>query len=158
MEKDLKDYLRNKGIGYIEHFHKAVFTVEESIKIDKNFPDVLHTKNLFLKDESKNFFLVSMYAHNRLDLKSLREKIKAKKLSFASPEQLKERLNLNPGSVSIFGMIHAQNVTLIVDKKVWEAKKVGFHPNVNTATLEITHENLEKFLNSLNCKKLILEL
>jgi len=146
MDPTLTTYLKKHNIQYIEHSHPAVFTVEESKKLDLSLPDVFHTKNLFLKDEAKKFFLVSMYAYNRLDLKSLKEKLNAKKkLSFASAEQLKEQLKLTPGSVSIFGMIYAKSVTLIIDKKLWIAKKVGFHPNINTATLELKHEDLEKF-------------
>jgi len=159
VEQTLKTYLEKCSIAYTEHKHPAVFTVEESMKLKEQLPNILHTKNLFLKDENKKFFLVSMFAHKRLDLKSLAKKLHAKKkLSFASAEQLKEKLNLTPGSVSIFGMIHATEVYLVLDKQVWEAPVVGFHPNINTATLEITHEDLERFYNSLKTKKQIMEL
>jgi len=159
MDPTLSTYLQDHNILYVEHKHPAVFTVEESKKIELNLPNVFHTKNLFLKDENKKFFLVSMNAHKRLDLKSLRNKLNAqKKLSFASAEQLKERLNLTPGSVSIFGMIYAKDVTLILDQEIWEAEKVGFHPNINTSTLELTHENLAKFYDSLKSDKMILKL
>ena len=161
MDKTLKEYLEAHKIKYIEHKHLPVFTVEEHHKLMSQDPSVLHTKNLFLKDEKKSFFLVSMYANKQLDLKALRRKLHAKKkLSFASSEQLKENLNLSPGSVSIFGMINdnEHKVNLIVDKQVWEAEKVGFHPNINTSTLEISHEDLEKFYNSLKSPKQILDL
>jgi len=72
--------------------------------------------------------------------------------------ELKQELNLSPGSVSIFGMINAKNTILIVDKDVWDAKSVGFHPNINTATLELSHKSLENFYNSLNLKKEIIRL
>ena len=49
-------------------------------------------------------------------------------------------------------------VKLILDKEVWGADIVGFHPNVNTSTLEIKHEDLKKFYNSLDCEKEIVEL
>ena len=159
MEKKLLSYLKKHDIQFKEHFHPAVFTVEESINLKKQIPKIFHTKNLFLKDEAKKFYLVCMDAHEKLNLKALKEKLNAKKkLSFASPKQLKEHLNLTPGSVSIFGMISATSVFLIIDKKIWDAERVGFHPNINTSTLELTHENLEKFYNSLNSKKLILDL
>lgn len=159
MEPTLKTYLEKHNIEYIEHNHKAVFTVEESKKVDKQMPGVFHTKNLFLKDENKKFFLVIMDAYKRLNLKELAKVLNAKKkLSFGSPQQLKKHLNLLPGSVSLFGMIYAKDVTLIIDKELWQAEKVGFHPNINTATLELTHKNLEKFVNSLKTEKHIIEL
>lgn len=159
MDAQLKSYLEKHNIKYKIQKHPPVFTVKEADKVKDKTPHILHTKNLFLKDENKIFYLVSMYAYKRLDLKSLKEKLNAKKkLSFATAEQLKENLNLTPGSVSIFGMIYAKEVIVIVDKQVWDAKIVGFHPNINTATLELTHENLERFYNTLKSKKQILEL
>ena len=158
-DKTLEKYLKDHNINYIEHKHQAVFTVEEHHKMMPSTPDILHTKNLFLKDEKKKFWLISMYANKRLDLKSLRRKLHAKKkLSFANADQLKEHLNLAPGYVSIFGMIYAKDVKLILDSQVWDAQKTGFHPNINTATLEVSHLDLAKFYNSLNCEKEILEL
>ena len=92
-------------------------------------------------------------------LKVLKEILNAKKkLFFASGEELKEKLNLTPGSVSIFGMIYASDVTLIIDKEIWESKRAGFHPNVNTATLELKHHDLENFYNSLKSHRMIIEL
>ena len=160
MDKKLISYLNKNKIIYKSHNHSATFTVKESLKIKNSIPrDVFHTKNLFLQNEKENFFLVCMDAHKKLNLPLLKQKLQAKKLFFASPEKLKEQLNITPGSVSIFSMIHAkQNVTLIVDQKVWQSEKVGFHPNLNTQTFELTHENLEKFYNLLNWEKLILQL
>ncbi|MBU0466076.1 MAG: hypothetical protein KJ718_03530 [Nanoarchaeota archaeon] len=162
MQKELEEYLDKHNIKYKEYKHEAVFTVEQSLRVKDSLPqDVFHTKNLFLKDESKKFFLVCMHAYSLLNLKSLKELLHAKKkLSFASAEQLKSHLNLMPGSVSIFGMMFpsSSKVTLIIDKKIFSAKKVGFHPNINTATLVLDHTNFEKFLNTLDCEKQALDL
>lgn len=157
VDANLKKYLSANGIEYKIHEHPAIFTVEESRKLIKDKP-YFHSKSLFLKDENGNFYLVSMNAYKRLDIKLLKKHLNAKKLNFASPEELKQELNLTPGSVSIFGMIYAKNTNMIVDKELWNAKFVGFHPNINTETLEISHENLEKFYNSLKCKKEIIEI
>ena len=101
-----------------------------------------------------------MPGEKRLDSKKFREKIGAKKVRFGTAEELKEKINLVPGSVSIFGAIYikGKNTKLIIDKKVWEADIVGFHPNINTATLELSHDNLEKFYNYLDCEKEVIEL
>jgi Ala-tRNA(Pro) deacylase len=159
MESLLKEYLSKHEINFISHKHKAVFTVKES----HSNPDIikipgLRTKNLFLKNEKRDFYLISMPGEKRLDIKSLKIKLAAKELHFASPEELKSELGLTPGSVSIFGMINAKNVLLVIDEEVWNADITGFHPNINTETLEIKHKDLEKFVNSLNCKHIILKL
>jgi len=159
MEEYLKKYLAEKGINYIEHKHPAVFTVEESKKIEEigKIPG-LRTKNLFLVDESGNYYLVCMPGEKRLNIKKLEKKLGVKKLKFASAKELKDELNLTPGSVSIFGMINAKNTFLIIDQQVWDAKIIGSHPNINTSTLEINHNELEKFFNSLECKKEVIKI
>jgi len=159
MDKTLDSYLKKISVNYELYKHPAVFTVAEAIKNKAEIPEVFHTKNLFLRDENKKFFLICMNAFKKLNLKSLREKLGAKKkLSFASPEQLKANLNLAPGSVSIFGMIYAKNVALVIDKELWNAKKVGFHPNINSETIVLDRENLKKFVNSLRAEIKIFEL
>ena len=159
MDATLIKYLDNLGIKYKIHEHAAVFTVEESKKLENKLPNIAYTKNLFLKDEAEKFYLVCVQADKRLNLKALKENLGAKKkLSFGTAYQLKEKLNLTPGAVSIFGMIYAKDVILVIDEEIWRAEKVGFHPNINTATLELTHENLEKFVNSLKSRPLILDL
>lgn len=157
MDTTLLNYLKERDITYIEHKHKAVFTVEESKSIKSLIPG-MHTKNLFLKDDKGNFYLVCMNAHKRLNINFLRKKFNADKLHFGSSEELKNELNLTPGSVSIFGIIYSKNVHLIIDKEVWEAEITGFHPNINTSTLEIHHKDLEKFIQSLKSKPEIIEL
>ena len=156
MDKTLETYLKEHKIEYIEHKHKAVFTVAESTLIKSHKPG-LSCKCLFLKDEKGKFYLLAMNAHKRADMKLLKKELDVEKLHFASEEELKRELNVTPGSVSIFAMIYKKNVNLIIDKEVWTEKIVGFHPNINTSTLEISHENLEKFLNSLKKEYKIME-
>jgi Ala-tRNA(Pro) deacylase len=157
MDSNLKKYLEEHKIDYKIHRHPAVFTVAESKVLlkDKSY---FHTKSLFLKDEKGDFYLICLPAEKRLNTKSLAKKLSVKKLYFASPEEMKSEINLTPGSVSIFGMIYAKSVFLILDKEIWQAPVSGFHPNINTATLEIEHNNLEKFFNSLKSHKEIMEL
>jgi len=159
MDKNLEKYLDKYNVKYVEHKHKAVFTVEESKELKKEIPG-LHCKCLFLKDSKGKFYLIGMPGEKRLDSKKFREKIGAKKVRFGTAKELKEKINLVPGSVSVFGAIYIKNQStkLIIDKEVWRAERVGFHPNVNTATLELSHDNLEKFYNSLECEKEVIEL
>lgn len=159
MEKNLIDYLKKHSINYILHKHGAVFTVAESKK-DPSIMKIpgIRSKNLFLKDEQRKYYLVCLPGEKRLDIKHLKAILKTKELHFASPAELKHELNLTPGSVSIFGMLNSKNTELIIDEDIWAADSTGFHPNINTETLEIKNQDLKNFISSLNCKKTVLKL
>ncbi len=159
MDSQLQEYLAHHNIDYKLHTHPPVFTVEQS----RNEPSIqnipgLHTKSLFLKDEKGQFYLVCMPGEKRLNIRALEKKQHVKKLQFGSSEELYKELELTPGSVSIFGIIHAHKTKLLIDWDVWKAPVVGFHPNINTATLEINHAALQKFYDSLISEKEIFEL
>ncbi len=148
MDKTLFDYLQKNEIHYILHNHDAVFTVQEAKEKSGSIPG-LHCKNLFLKNsKTKTYFLVSLPATKNILLLDLSKKLQMKKLSFASPDELAEILYLKPGSVSPFGLVNdnENKVIFIIDNEVWSAKKVCFHPNVNTETLEIDKTDFQKFV------------
>ena len=105
---------------------RIVFTVEEARLHCYHIPG-LHCKNLFLKDSIvKRFYLITLPATKKVEIKLLRKIVGAKKLSFAKPEELKRILNLDPGSVSPFGLINddLNQVHYYIDKEVWNAEKV----------------------------------
>jgi Ala-tRNA(Pro) deacylase len=159
MDSRLKTYLDERGISYVEHEHEEVFTVKESRELKRDIPG-LHCKCLFLKSDRGDFYLVGLPAEKRLDVFSLRKRLRVRKLHFGKESDLLKKLKLKPGSVSIFGLINnkERDVRFILDKEVWDAEIVGFHPNVNTATLEIKHGDLKKYFNSLENDKEVLEL
>ncbi len=163
MDEKLKKYLENNDVRYILHKHAPVFTVAES-RIDRDIKNIpgLHCKTLFLKDDKGNFYLVGMPAEKILNSKKFRQVTGSRKIRFSTPEELKEKIGLTPGSVSIFGAFYIRgkdsSIKLVIDKKIWDAEIVGFHPNINTETLEIRHGDLEKFYKSLKCRKDILEI
>ncbi len=158
MDSFLKEYLKSNNVNYVLHKHKAVFTVNESKKIEKGIPG-MHCKTLFMKDEKGRFYLIGMKADTRLDVKSLEDHFSVGKLRFASKEELKENLNVSPGSVSIFNIINSpcpDKIILVITKDVWGAEIVGFHPNINTETLELSNKDLKKYYDSIKSKKEVL--
>ena len=87
------------GIDWHLAEHEAVFTVEESAKLDRDLPGA-HTKNLFLKDGAGQFWLVTVPSHIRVDLKQLPAAIGSKRLSFGKAEDMVRLLGVTPGSVT----------------------------------------------------------
>ena len=147
-EREVLDCLEALGIPYVRHVHPPVATVAEA---ERYWTDLrgAHCKNLFLRNNKGNrHYLVIAEASRQVDLKTLTRTLGEDRLSFASPERLKRYLGLEPGSVSPFGLIHdmGKDVRVVVDAGLKAAEKLNFHPNVNTATLEIAFGDFEKFL------------
>lgn len=142
-------FLDNNGIAYERFDHAPVFTVEESNALRIKLPGK-ETKNLFLRDKKgKRHILVTVGHEKQVDLKKLAEALNVQQnLSFASPERLKEHLGVEPGSVTLLGLMHDKHhaVEFVIDKAVWDADAVAAHPLVNTATLVIPHAGMVKFL------------
>ncbi|MBI2436678.1 MAG: prolyl-tRNA synthetase associated domain-containing protein [Candidatus Magasanikbacteria bacterium] len=146
MTHEVEQFLDLHKIQYKLHTHPAVFTCEEAETHCKDIPG-LACKNLFLKeDKTGQYFLVILPADKRMNLKDFQSQHNLQKLSFARDERLAEVLKLTPGAVSPFGLINdSENKTVLyIDAVVWNAPIVTFHPNVNTETLELTHEMFKK--------------
>ena len=155
----LLNLLDKLGIKYQNHEHPPLYTVEDIKKYDINIPRP-HCKNLLLKDEKKNLFLIVTLVDKTINLKIVQEKIGSKRLSFASKEILKEVFDLEPGSVTPFGIMNDKEnlVTVVLDKEMMDTDYVNFHPLTNTATITITPNDLQKFLNNYQNKKIIITL
>ncbi len=139
--------LKEISVDYSEHDHPPIFTIEQS-KEHWASVEGMHCKNLFLRDnKGKRHYLLCVEAHKAVDLKALGAKM-GQRLGFASPKRLLQYLGLEPGSVSPFGLINDKDclVQVMLDSEIQSAKLVNFHPNVNTKTLGIKPDDLEKYI------------
>ena len=142
--------LNELGIKYELDEHEAVFTIEAIIKLGLNKRGMIPV-NLFLRDANgKRHFLVIHDGEKHTDLKKLRDQINCTRLSFGSDERLYKHLGLTKGSVSPFGLINNINhdVELIIDSSIKNQPLLGFHPNINTATVWINYQDFIKFVKS----------
>jgi len=148
---DVINFLNQNKIQYVLHKHPAFFTCEDSKK--HNFPKKgAHCKNLFIKErKSRRFFLYIIPSHKKASLDEF-EKLVGCKVKFANPQNLKDILGVEPGSVSFFGLLNDKKkiVEVLIDKEIYEAEYVNFHPNINTQTLEIPKEFFHKLLSTLS--------
>jgi Ala-tRNA(Pro) deacylase len=142
-EKSLLAALDQLGIACETVPHEAVFTVEESERLHHAIPGI-HTKNLFLKDKSGRFWLVTAEAHARVDLKALAVAIGAGKVSFGKAEDMARLLGVTPGSVTPLAAINDGEgaVSVVLDPAVAQAGRVNVHPLRNTATTGLTGADL----------------
>ncbi len=98
--------------------------------------------------------LVVLPANQSTDLKQLAEQVGDKKLSFVNAETLKEKLGVEPGAVSPFGILNnvSGDVELWFSQEVLKADVLHFHPNRNTASLELSGQLFQEFLQTLGTR------
>ena len=147
------------GIAYTLYEHAAVFTVEESYKVDGQIP-AHHTRNMFLRTKKKENFLVTLGHDTPIDLKKLADMLGVKNFSFGSPDRLMEILGVFPGSVTPLSAVNAEpsDITVILEKNMMDADLVAYHPLINTMTVTMTPEDLLKFLADCGHEAQILDL
>jgi Ala-tRNA(Pro) deacylase len=145
-EAELYHFLDEHGFIYQRIEHPPVFTCEQADQYRPDLPGV-STKNLFLRDKKRRFYLVMTACEKKLDLKKLGQALNAPKLHFGSEDSLLELLRLTPGSVTVLGLVNDQRhqVELWIDQEIWQAEYFLCHPLVNTATLVLSKADLLRF-------------
>lgn len=133
-------------LHYVLHTHAPIFTVEEGEEVSKIISGA-HSKNLFLKDKKDQFFLVSVLQDKRVNLKQLSKEVGKGGLSFGSPMNLQNVLQLLPGSVTPFGLMsdHIKQVHFILDVDFLQYEYVNFHPLRNDKTLQMGINDFLRF-------------
>lgn len=146
------DLLDRLGIEYLRTDHAHADTMEACNEIDRVL-DVLICKNLFLCNRQKTkYYLLMMPGDKPFKTKELSSQINSARLSFASAGAMEEYLDIQPGSVSVLGLMNDKKnaVTLLVDEDVLKGEYVGCHPCVNTSSLKIKTEDIfDKFLKAV---------
>ncbi|MBR4029951.1 MAG: prolyl-tRNA synthetase associated domain-containing protein [Clostridia bacterium] len=151
LQKEIKvyDLLDSLNIEYERVDHERADTMEACIEVDKVLNTVL-CKNLFLCNRQKTiFYLLLMPADKVFKTKELSAQIGSSRLSFASPEDMISHLDIEPGSVSVMGLMNdpENEVNLLIDKDLMKEEYFGCHPCVNTSSLKLkTSDLLTKFL------------
>lgn len=144
----LFEYLDFLDIHHATYHHAPVFTCADELGIE--IPPAA-TKNLFLKDDKNQLWLISALQTTKIDLKATSKMLDAKGLRFAKPELLREYLGVEPGSVTMFALINdvGKKVFPVLDQRILDNLEVSFHPLKNDATSVVTSQDLLKFITSL---------
>jgi Ala-tRNA(Pro) deacylase len=146
-EAGLRADLAALGIAFTEVAHAALFTVADSAALHAAMPGT-HTKNLFLKDAAGAFWLVTVPAQGRVDLKALPAAIGAKRLSFGGAADMQRLLGIAAGSVTPLAAINAApgSITMVLAESLAAAAQVNVHPLRNDATLGLAGADILRLL------------
>ena len=156
---DFYQFLDGHGIAFERFDHPPVYTVDDVNRLIPHLPGA-KTKNLFLRDQKgQRHFLVVARDEKRVDLKSLSGLLESSRLRFGSPDRLKKYLGVDPGAVSLLAIFNDSDnaVEVVIDGDLWASEAFQFHPLVNTSTLIIAKESLEKFLDKTGHEAKILD-
>lgn len=160
-KQEVYDFIKKRNIWYEITEHKAVFNMAELSDIQVPYPEY-DAKNLFIRDDKKrNYYLITVKAEKRIDLKEFRNNNNTRPLTFASSDDLMHIMNLIPGSVTPLGLLNDKDlkVEFYLDQDFLEGKQIiGVHPNDNTATLWLKVPDLIEIIkehgNKVNIMKL----
>ncbi len=147
-EHELTAFLDELGIAHSTARHPPLFTVEQSQELRGQIAGA-HTKNLFLKDKKGQYFLLTVGEDAQVDLKSVHQVIGASgRVSFGKPEALKRLLGVQPGAVTVFGLINDTEgeVRMVLDAELMEHETINCHPLTNEATTSISRADLLRFV------------
>lgn len=142
------DFLHSNDIQYERVDHPPVYTCEEAKFLVPPMQGA-ETKNLFLRDDKgRRHYLLVIPAEKKIDLKQLGISLNIKGIGFASAERLKKYLGVEPGSVTFLAVVNDQEhaVEVIIDEELWQSEALRCHPLVNTSTLSVPKESVQKFL------------
>ena len=143
------DFLDELGIEYQRVDHEPAMTMEACEAVDVALGTTM-CKNLFLCNRQKTaFYLLLMPGDKKFKTKELSSQINSARLSFAEAEDMLKYLDIEPGAVSVMGLMNdrEKRVKLLMDKDVLRREWVGCLPCVPTASIRLRMSDiLDKFL------------
>ena len=147
---EIYQFLKEQKIWHEITEHNAVFNMTELRNVEVPYPEN-DAKNLFVRDDKKqHYFMITVMGDKRVKLKEFEKTHSLRHLSFASPEDMQKFLDVQPGSVSPFGLLNdaEMNVKWFIDADFAKSKNhiIGIHPNDNTATVWMKIKDLIKVI------------
>lgn len=127
----IRTYLEGLGISFREIHHEPTTTSEASARARGDRLEIGGKAILLKIDDDFRLFVLS--ASRRIDSTAIRRELRARKIRFASPEELFGLTGLVPGSVPPFGP-PILSFELFVDPSIVANKEIAF----NAGSLEVS--------------------
>lgn len=102
-------------------------------------------KNLFLCNRQKTrFYLLLMPGNKKFKTKELSNQINTSRLSFADAEDMLKYLDIEPGAVSVMGLMNDKDhvIQLLIDDDLKKDDYIGCHPCVCTSSMKIKSSDI----------------
>lgn len=158
--------LESLGIQYRLLTHARANSMELCRGIGEEY-GAKHCKNLFLTNRGGTIFkLLMMEDQKPFHTSAVSRSLGVSRLSFADSEQLKSVLGLEPGFVSVMGLVnHCAReaaakgmLEVVIDGDLLERELICVHPNTDTATLVISTGDLKRFISEIGFRITVIEI
>ena len=154
-------FLDQLSIPYLRCDHDYANTMEDCKEVEKVL-GVPICKNLLLTNRQQtDFYLLMMPGDKPFKTKDVTSQLGCARLSFASPEQMKDLLGAAPGSASAFELMHDREgkVRLVIDRELLAGESISGHPCFSTSTIRLKRTDfLERFLPAVNHSPTLVDL
>jgi prolyl-tRNA editing enzyme YbaK/EbsC (Cys-tRNA(Pro) deacylase) len=125
--------LETNDITYEELSHEPVYTSEQAASVRGLSMDA-GAKSLLLKAED-SFALVVLSGSRKLSSKKFKKRLGIRNLRFATPEEVRERMDCEVGSCYPFGSI--VDLDTYLDASLLAQTDISFNPGVHDKSLVI---------------------
>ncbi|MEA5060099.1 MAG: prolyl-tRNA synthetase associated domain-containing protein [Clostridia bacterium] len=135
-------------IPYTLYEHAFARTMEDCEGIGDDIGAV-HFKNLFLTNRAGTvFYLALLQADKKFHTGAVSRQLGSERLCFGSPEQLKEKLGLEPGSVTPLALMNNpdHSVRVAIDRDIMAHPLLCMHPLVSNHTVAISRMDLIRYI------------
>ena len=145
-ENRVYDFLDALGVAFdrTDHPDRPATTMEVCADVDAIL-GVRICKNLFLTNRQQTqYYLLLMPGDKPFKTKELSGQLGISRLSFAGEEAMLSLLDVQPGSVSVMGLMNDREhrVRLVIDEDVLKEERFGCHPCRNTSSIRFATADL----------------
>lgn len=152
----IKQILDKYNLEYKYAIHKPIRTYQDAIEVDKEFGFTgVESKNLFIKDSNKNYYVFITSINVRFD-RGLFKELFNDKFSLTDNNELNSITGYEVGSIP--GFDYPSNITLIIDKDIFNHTKYICSAGIPTQSFEIEPKQLLKIYDDLDNKIIYIDL
>lgn len=138
--KKLLNHLDKNKIKYDVLKHKTVYTAYDLAQTMKRKLQEI-AKTVLVKAD-KQYYLVVVPAHFKIDFAKIKKLLKVKKVSIAKEGEMKTKFKVKPGAITPFGTIH--KVGVLVDKALLKTRDVIFGAGSFTESIRMKAKDFLK--------------
>ena len=132
--------LKDQNIAYEVFEHEPVFTNPAMADV-LNVTEAETVKSLVLVTKEKQMIVLVLPGNKKVDWKQAAAAAGTKKVSFAKPEQVSEKVGCEVGCVPPFGQLTP--LPIYMDPDLIQIKYVYFNPGVHHKSFKITSRDLK---------------